>query len=263
MTYNKFLVGSITFALVLGIISPAYAGNGPNDAQLDITSGIIFENPSHESAKINVVDPVTATGFKGTGILTQSSLAVTTTHGGVLDSELQVTGNGLPDPSSSIPHNHYVNLGLASQNCQDTAEGDEVTILQVTGISWESPGIAMWTGNMYKIWEVPKVFDGHFAIPNVGIGAPNTFTLGAIGGAPNVVSFGIAVGAGGEVCILVKDILSATLEDLLKVGGLPMVIDSNALLLAGLQSSAIWMLPVLAGAAGVSAFYIKTRMNKE
>ncbi len=47
------------------------------------------------------------------------------------------------------------------------------------------------------------------------------------------------------------------------VGGEFLPIDSTALLLAGLQTSAIWMLPVLAGAAGVGAYYIKTRMNKE
>jgi len=47
------------------------------------------------------------------------------------------------------------------------------------------------------------------------------------------------------------------------VGGELLPIDSTALMLAGLQSSAIWMLPVLAGAAGIGAYYIKTRMNKE
>jgi len=47
------------------------------------------------------------------------------------------------------------------------------------------------------------------------------------------------------------------------VGGEFLPIDNTALMLAGLQSSAIWMLPVLAGAAGVGAYYIKTRMNKE
>jgi len=47
------------------------------------------------------------------------------------------------------------------------------------------------------------------------------------------------------------------------VGGEFLPIDSTALLLAGLQSSTIWMLPVLAGAAGIGAYYIKTRMNKE
>jgi len=47
------------------------------------------------------------------------------------------------------------------------------------------------------------------------------------------------------------------------VGGELLPIDSTALMLAGLQTSAIWMLPVLAGVAG-SAFavlYIKSRRN--
>jgi len=47
------------------------------------------------------------------------------------------------------------------------------------------------------------------------------------------------------------------------VGGELIPIDSTALVLAGLQTSAIWMLPVLAGVAG-SAFgilYIKSRRN--
>jgi hypothetical protein len=47
------------------------------------------------------------------------------------------------------------------------------------------------------------------------------------------------------------------------VGGELLPLDSTALMLAGLQSSAIWMLPILAGAAGAGAFYIKTRMNKD
>ncbi len=47
------------------------------------------------------------------------------------------------------------------------------------------------------------------------------------------------------------------------VGGISIPIDTTALLLAGLQSSAIWMLPILVGATGVGAYYIKTRMNKD
>ena len=47
------------------------------------------------------------------------------------------------------------------------------------------------------------------------------------------------------------------------VGGELLPLDSTALLLAGLQSSTIWMIPVLAGAAGVGAFYIRTRMNRD
>jgi len=46
------------------------------------------------------------------------------------------------------------------------------------------------------------------------------------------------------------------------VGGESLSIDSTALVLAGLQSSAIWMLPVLAGAAGAgfAAFKIRKRI---
>jgi len=47
----------------------------------------------------------------------------------------------------------------------------------------------------------------------------------------------------------------------LVVGGSLLSIDNTALLLAGLQGSVIWMLPVLAGAAGVTVFYLKTRKN--
>ena len=48
-----------------------------------------------------------------------------------------------------------------------------------------------------------------------------------------------------------------------QVGGEFIGVDSTALVLAGIQSNAMWMLPVLAVAAGGVAYYIKTRMNKE
>ena len=47
------------------------------------------------------------------------------------------------------------------------------------------------------------------------------------------------------------------------VGGEFLPIDSTALVLAGLQTSAIWMLPVLAGVAGAGFYLIKFRTNKE
>jgi len=47
------------------------------------------------------------------------------------------------------------------------------------------------------------------------------------------------------------------------VGGELLPIDTTALMLAGLQSSAIWMLPVLAGIAGTGFYLVKFRTNKE
>ncbi len=45
------------------------------------------------------------------------------------------------------------------------------------------------------------------------------------------------------------------------IGGTILSINSASLLLAGLQSMTIWMAPILAGAAGVAAFYLKSRKN--
>ncbi len=62
---------------------------------------------------------------------------------------------------------------------------------------------------------------------------------------------------------LPQTIMVTTPEPEPVVGGEFLPIDSTALVLAGLQTSAIWMLPVLAGVAG-SAFgvlYIKSRRN--
>ncbi len=47
------------------------------------------------------------------------------------------------------------------------------------------------------------------------------------------------------------------------VGGELLPIDNTALVLAGIQSSTVWMFPVLAVAAGAGAFYLKVRANKE
>ena len=45
------------------------------------------------------------------------------------------------------------------------------------------------------------------------------------------------------------------------VGGSIIPIDASALLIAGAFTNAIWMAPVIAGAAGTTAFYLKTRKN--
>jgi len=72
----------------------------------------------------------------------------------------------------------------------------------------------------------------------------------------NVIESGTGQNFDGDPIISIPSICPV-------VGGEFLPIDSTALVLAGLQSSAIWMLPVLAGAAGVGAYYIKTRMNKD
>ena len=47
------------------------------------------------------------------------------------------------------------------------------------------------------------------------------------------------------------------------VGGESLPVDASALMLGGIQSSAMWMLPVLAGTIGTSVWVILARMQKE
>jgi hypothetical protein len=254
---------SLTVLLAsLLFVGPTTAFAGVTPPYLNIQSSTIFENPTDVSVKINVVsDPIpTGPGFAhGTGALTDGTLIVTTTHAGVLDSETQ-GGDG----NNPIPHNHYVNL---ISTVDDPTIGndcsDQGASARVGSLSFESPGIAMWQANMYKIWEVPKASPPglyHNALTTL----PQDFVLGdlAVPGY-QTVSFSLNLGGPGEVCVFVAQTNKATLEDLIKVGGELLSIDSATLLLAGLQSSVIWMVPAMAGIAGAGVYFVRARMNKD
>ena len=73
-----------------------------------------------------------------------------------------------------------------------------------------------------------------------------------------IVSFDVDTSLGPTV---ISQTITVTTPEPTVVGGEFSPIDSTVLVLAGLQTSAIWMIPVLAGAAGATAFYLKTRKN--
>jgi len=105
---------------------------------------------------------------------------------------------------------------------------------------------------------------------------PPTLPLGTVGGDPTgawdlwaQVSFNAGsntiekvefIDSGANTFYLLDDFEFCIIE---VVGGELLPIDSTALMLAGLQSSAIWMLPVLAGIAGTGFYLVKFRTNKE
>ena len=109
-------------------------------------------------------------------------------------------------------------------------------------------------------WSINKIKPGVrgdgiiFASANVNLNqAPGIYTISTDGA---VVLF---IGNDPEI---IHD-LTFFPSDMQAIGGELLPIDNTVLLLAGIHGSAIWMLPVLAGAAGLGAFYIKTRINKE
>jgi len=261
---------AIFTALLLSGATSAYAQiAAPQCSSLWlIDHATVFENPNEVSVLVTIDDcnDLTQDDLFGYGALTDGTHVVGASHGGVngfLDSAAQ---SNAQDP---IPHNHLINLVAATNTPDDNDCFDQGGNFVVQSLSFESPGVAMFGGTKntgidddeIKIWEVPKVFQARDAL-DLGAGS-QTFTLGNLGLTPPVVSFHLSLSDDG-VCVTEADSVDASLEDLIpKVGGLSMVIDSNALVLAGLQSTAMWMLPVVVGAAGIGAYFIKTRMNKE
>jgi len=121
---------------------------------------------------------------------------------------------------------------------------------------------------------------GHFVVSNAvfvnkgtinldGGGGSQAGSLVIVNAAGQVDNHGTinenpGVGLDSGIVLLITGFFNDNLPNLCPiVGGELLPIDSTALVLAGLQTSAIWMLPVLAGVAG-SAFgvlYIKSRRN--
>jgi len=253
---NNLLFGLPVVLLLTMVFTPVYA---PGHFFLSIDSAEIFENSGFISAKINVAGniPIGTQAF-GTGVVTTGTLAVTTTHPGVLDSETQ---NGNKD--NAIQHNHYVNLNIPPLDA-----GCQGATADVANISFESPGIAMWPENMYKIWEVPKASppgEYHDALTGSGTdvdpGDQLDFELGNILGTPfgdnQVVSFFLSVGD-STVCVSVDQFHTAEPQDLFKVGGETIRIDTTSLLLAAASSTSALMITVTIAALGIGV-YVFTR----
>jgi len=252
-------------ALLLSGATSAYAGIlGPQCGSLfDIDSATVFENSDEVSVKVNLVNCNNLFQFDdyGAGALTDGTHVVTASHGGpngFVDSELQVDA-----ATFGIPHNHLINLGDPEGTECASQSADAV----VLSLSFESPGVAEFAGDplnieqdMYKIWEVPKVLSGTDALT----GQPQVFTLGDLGAVPQVVTFSLTLGGPGEVCVFVQDSVEASLEDLIrKVGGEFLPIDSTALLIAGMSTNMGFIVPIAAGIAGVGAYFIRSRLNKD
>jgi len=280
MNKARILGLSITLiftSLLLSGATNAYAGIVTTQcgSVFEIDSATVFESTSEVSVKINLVNcnNLFQNDDYGAALLTDDALVVTASHGdgnGFKDSELQV------DENDNTEHNHLLHVQIPPEQDPDGDVAndcaDQQASFEVTDVSFESPGVAMWLSDptnvdpdMYKIWEVPTSFSGTDAIT----GDQMDFNIGNIPAVPTVVTFSLTLGENsGEpffrVCGFIQDGVEADLiATLPKVGGLPIAIDSNALLLAGIQSNAIWMLPLLAGLAGAGAYFVRTRMNKE
>jgi hypothetical protein len=123
---------------------------------LNIREATIDANSDEMSAFLETHGHIPTDGSGGAfgyGILTSKGLdavVVSTTHAGVLDSEVQ------DDADDPVWHNHFVTLGQDSENC-----GDDPAVQSIT---FESPGQIDVNDNNADMTNIPSSFSGTDAL---------------------------------------------------------------------------------------------------
>lgn len=194
---------TIVLALLIGVVaitvSPVLAQVLP--AYFDITSAKVNTNNTPLELELYTIAasiPVTGEDLLGYGVLTAAgdSLIVTASHGGVLDSILQ---SSAADP---VWHNHFVKLQPDSA-CPVGLVGQ----LSVADLTWISPGTTKIDGTEAKLTQIPT---GAFELPS-GTTLGKTNSIFNTGIPTNqIVSFQLSVGPVGQICVDVKDIITAS-----------------------------------------------------
>lgn len=262
----------------------AYAGPPPVTPP-DIDSASVLDDGSKLDVDVFAVSniPTTPPGFIGYGTIIGSDgdgdpvLRVATSHNFVCDSETQTFG-----VCEGVWHNHDATLqapvdlddGLDIQDCSDQG-----ATFEVKGLSFESPGTVSVLSEHLDMSNVPKSsltntnvipepFIANFDFSQNPLVQKSSYPVAQFrifvattdGGVPLLDANGVPsalVDDRRHVCIFDVEVVDSV------IGGKLLSTDSTALAIAGIQAGAVWIIPLLAGAAGAGAFYIRTRMQKE
>ena len=136
-----------------------------------------------------------------------------------------------------------VPIGIKEISC-----GENITVVDIDTSDCDTKGVSVSFENQainLGVWTADEIINGVTAPDGIEVHCDVIFDIS--NGADSV----------SQTIWLIPD------DPDFEVGGEFLPINSTALVLAGLQSSAIWMLPVLAGVAGAGFYLIKFRMNKE
>ncbi len=269
MKINKVLAGTIALILVAGLGTPAFAG-GPQVTLADLLAGqsIVFGDKEFKN-------------FRNFVSNSNGANASPIDPAGINVNPISVSGEiGLEFSEVFVGPSAQMRVG--GESSQDTTFDFDVVVLVPT-LAIDDNTLELGFHNLAgagtigistaKIEE--RVFDTlqqELAFKEVFVDTTANIQLSDHKTFPpqsqitvNVnIALSVASSAGQSIINDIMITFSQTqISDNGPVGGEFLPIDSTALMLAGLQSSAIWMLPVLAGIAG-SAFgilYIKYRRN--
>jgi len=262
------IVFTVTVSILMGtqdVMALTFNQFNDNTKFIDISgSATAIEEMLSDDAEVTIVTTVGRTGFFESGNV---CLGANGAIGEGACGNLQFTNQALPSASAFggataiLPFWDDLNPGAGGQIFweETTVMGFNTLIVQ-----WHDLPLFVNIGDVrfqLQLFECGGDIAARFAYPDVVFGNQNDFGAGATIGYQadlnnaDQFSFNQAVLQNDDVIDLIQSCGA--------VGGELLPIDNTALLLAGLQSSAIWMLPVLVVVTGLGAFYIKTRMSKE
>jgi len=252
---DKILAGTLAFVLVIGISTPAFGQESENPSISDgsVATATVLLTPSNgavdietifslvpESACINVINFQTGQDFIPNA---DNMIAI----------DVLITPAVLNNPNPFTVNIYEGSVPLPGANNQ----------IGTTSTHLGLPSVGV-TDTVHFTFPTPVMLTP---------GQPHAIELLVNDGSSDFawsVDFGDNNRIPGDVqCGLVQqgfEYLFATyFEEIVNgpVGGELFPIDTTSLMLAGLQSSAIWMIPTLAGLAGAGFYLIKFRTNKK
>ncbi len=186
---NTKKILTISLATIFGIAMIASPiGVDAMGSFLDVKNAkIVTDSSELEKAKFKAKANIPTDGTGGAfgyGVITGAGLeaiVVTTTHGGVLDSEVQA------DASDPVFHNHYVAL----QDSQDPDPEIGTGLcpgLEVRDITWQQPGDVQVSGKKAIMEDTPYYFAGTHSLSgdtisflaDENVGAAVSFTIAPV-----------------------------------------------------------------------------------
>jgi len=264
---NRLLAGTLALVLVAGLGTPAFA-----DQATDLAGGRVIESTQSDVALPQTVDPEDIVYENG----------VTDPDNGRFIDFVVVADDFILEEDTSITDFHFVLI--------DTTEPfgfDGPYFYEIREDASGSPGTPITDGFSTNL-EQEAIEDSplgsrflvHFDFEEpIPLDASTTYWVVLHAGPlDDLTSKGLGIemsnppliGNPAHIHFGDGNFIPATFDNWFQitakeqvVGGEFLPIDSTALMLAGLQTSAIWMLPVLAGVAGAGFYLIKFRTNKE
>jgi len=269
---NSLLAGTLAFVLIAGFASPAFAEDNGRVHIED--SNVVTTTALSTLTDANPEDIVYENSDPSPGA------------DGFLVHTFSVANDFVLENQADITDVHFILLEFADIDFDGEIQydifgdlggnnGPDVTDILGSGSATELETEFLGTGNLVD--RIAVWFDLEEAVPlDAGVRYWLHLHAGTGFTEPAIYALEDSVDTVGECTrsyqggILNNPIVNCSFDSWFQitakaqvVGGELLPIDSTALILAGLQTSAIWMLPVLAGVAG-SAFgvlYIKSRRN--